>query len=962
MRSLRRGSVGFARWSRAAGAGALTALALGIAAPRATGQQALPPSPAVATWPPGTAELPADPAIRFGRLDNGLRLAWLPNQRPPGRCSIRLVVHVGSLDEDDAEHGMAHFVEHMAFNGTRRFPGTSILQWFRSHGMRTGQHANAFTSMGDTTYGIDLPANDAAAIADGLDVLRQFANGVLFAPDEVDKEKGVVDAEQRERMTPAALAVETMRCRLLAGSRRAARNVLGTASLRATFTAEQLRAFHARWYRPDNMTLVLVGDLAGVDVEGLCRAAFTGFVAPATPLPPRAPLGVPDLHDTVFAIDEPGRSDVACRVMGFALESSSMADLVALRRGVRRTVAAEMARWRLHAALDQAGSPTMDFDVRTASLGDELGGIALTFRSAPDRLQTAIGECARACRDLAADEFTETLLQRVRDRVRTEIDRSFTADEQGDAPTTAQWLATCVADGETPVSPERMHRLTCEALDALTAAECAAEWFAVWDRELPAICTVGPPGQPVDAAAIWRANAGPRRHAPVAAETHDGPAVVARTGGDDWAYATAADGPLPAVERRRDAALDVEDLQFQNGVHVLIRPSSLRRGQVLVRARIGNGYALLSAEQRCAALLQARMRSSAGLERCPAARLRELAGRRARVRMGIDADAFVFEGETEPEALQFLLEWLLAEIDEPGFHDAVRDRVAAEYVAKNDVAVGSSAALMLDFLTRLVGESVGATPRRVTEVPLADVRRLWADAVVHAPITLVLVGDLDLERTVALVAQTFGRRPAAAAGSPPARSQRLVANVRREEAELPPGARASTVAVFASTPIGSVADRTRARVPMAIVQDRLRNRIREAMGATYDCQVSILAVECAHPCTLLRLLVVTEPGRETEVLTAIREELAAIAAGVTPAEIEAVRAPMRNDLRARSQDNDFWANCLGDAHGMPDALRDWARADDDLQAVDVDAVAAMAKEWFAPDRLSWLVMKAAPPK
>src|SRR5262249_28794449 len=240
------------------------------------------------------SDLPPDPALHFARLDNGLRIAWRAAARPPGHCSLRLVVHVGSREEDDGELGMAHFVEHMAFNGTRRFPGTSIVEWFQRQGMAFGRDVNAFTSFASTTYAIDLPRSDDASVREGLEVLADFATGMLFTPAEVDAEKGVIDAEERERSSPEARAQEELDRRLATGTRYAVRRPIGDRAVRARFDAAALRAFHQRWYRPDNMTLVVVGDFAGSLVgDPLAHVNATlGAIAPPTvPVPPRPEFG-----------------------------------------------------------------------------------------------------------------------------------------------------------------------------------------------------------------------------------------------------------------------------------------------------------------------------------------------------------------------------------------------------------------------------------------------------------------------------------------------------------------------------------------------------------------------------------------------------------------------------------------------------------------------------------------------
>jgi len=148
---------------------------------------------AVRAWEHERSDIPVDPRIRFGRLENGMRYAWVKNAEPKDRSCLRLHVDVGSLSEEDSERGMAHFLEHMAFNGTENWPGTSLIEWFQSHGMAFGPDTNAMTGFSETVYEIDLPTSDPGSIGESLSVFRGFVDGMLLDPKEVDDEKGVVD-------------------------------------------------------------------------------------------------------------------------------------------------------------------------------------------------------------------------------------------------------------------------------------------------------------------------------------------------------------------------------------------------------------------------------------------------------------------------------------------------------------------------------------------------------------------------------------------------------------------------------------------------------------------------------------------------------------------------------------------------------------------------------------------------
>ena len=223
------------------------------------------PAPAPRTaepraWSHETSDIPVDPRIKFGHFDNGLRWAWASNAEPKERCYLRLHVDVGSLTEEEHERGMAHFLEHMAFNGSKNFAAGTLIEWFQEHGMSFGADLNAHTAFSETVYKLDLPQNDAETIREGLTVLRDFADGMILAAEEVEAEKGVIDGEQRERDSAGFRVMEKELDIVFVGTRVGERLPIGLKEVRDKFSAESVRAFYERWYRPENMTLVAVGD------------------------------------------------------------------------------------------------------------------------------------------------------------------------------------------------------------------------------------------------------------------------------------------------------------------------------------------------------------------------------------------------------------------------------------------------------------------------------------------------------------------------------------------------------------------------------------------------------------------------------------------------------------------------------------------------------------------------------
>ena len=175
--------------------------------------------------------LPVDPAVRTGQLANGLKYYIRTNKRPADRVSMRLAVNVGSIDEDNDQRGLAHFLEHMAFNGTENFKPGELVNFLESIGARFGPHVNAYTSFDETVYMLDVPTDRPGYVERGLTALHDFAAGMSLLPAEVDKERGVVIEEWRGRLGAGSRLTEKQLPVLLANSRYAERLPIGTPAI-----------------------------------------------------------------------------------------------------------------------------------------------------------------------------------------------------------------------------------------------------------------------------------------------------------------------------------------------------------------------------------------------------------------------------------------------------------------------------------------------------------------------------------------------------------------------------------------------------------------------------------------------------------------------------------------------------------------------------------------------------------
>ncbi len=245
--------------------------------------------------------LPKDPAVRTGVLPNGMTYYVRQNAKPEGRAELRLAVRAGSILEDDSQLGLAHFVEHMAFNGTKHFAKNDLVKFLESLGMRFGADLNAYTSFDQTVYMLQVPTDDHSVLEKGLLILSDWSHGIVFEGEEIDAERGVVIEEWRARRSGDSRVSDQHFKVLYQGSQYADRLPIGTKENLETFKHETLRRFYTTWYRPDLMAIVAVGDFDPSDMEKMIREQFSKVPA-AKAKTKRPDYEIPSYKGTRFSI------------------------------------------------------------------------------------------------------------------------------------------------------------------------------------------------------------------------------------------------------------------------------------------------------------------------------------------------------------------------------------------------------------------------------------------------------------------------------------------------------------------------------------------------------------------------------------------------------------------------------------------------------------------------------------
>ncbi len=322
--------------------------------------------------------LPVDPAVRTGELANGMRYYIRRNTLPANRVSMRLAVNVGSIHEEDDQRGLAHFLEHMAFNGSENFKPGELIAFLESIGARFGPHVNAYTSFDETVYMLEVPIDKPGYLDRGMLALHDFAAGATLAAEEIEKERGVVIEEWRGRLGAGSRLTEKQLPVIFAGSRYAQRLPIGTPEVLKSFPRQRLADFYRKWYRPDQMAIVVVGDVDPDEAQQLVDKRF-GVIARPTTAVGTVDRSVPPNKVILYSVATDPEAQAWTIAVAYKRSIESDRTVGDYRRLLIQQIVAQMLNLRLRDIARRQNAPFLS--ARAGGSGARPRGRALRARS-----------------------------------------------------------------------------------------------------------------------------------------------------------------------------------------------------------------------------------------------------------------------------------------------------------------------------------------------------------------------------------------------------------------------------------------------------------------------------------------------------------------------------------------------------------------------------------------------------
>ncbi|MBA3886032.1 MAG: insulinase family protein [Acidobacteria bacterium] len=874
------------------------------AAAHPAAQQKLDPAQAARTAPL-TQQLPIDPLVTSGQLENGVRYFIRRNARPEKRAELRLAVNVGSIHEEDDQRGLAHFVEHMAFNGTKNFPKQEIVAFMESIGMRFGPSVNAFTGFDETVYMLQVPTDRPAAMKKSFQILEDWAHNVTFDPVEIDKERGVIVEEWRLRRGASARMQDQQFPVLLQGSRYADRLPIGSMDVVQKFPHERLTQFYADWYRPELMAVIAVGDFEPVEIEALIEQHFGAIPASKTPKV-RPSYGVPDHAETLFAIAT-DKEALGTSVSIYAkMEARDQATVGGYRRQIVERLFSSMLSARYSELAQKPDPPFIGAGTSRGQFVREKEATTLSANVKEDGIERGLEALFVEAERVARHGFTMTELDRTRLNMQRGIERALAEQHTQLSSSYATEYANHFFQQEPIPGIVYEHALYERFLPEITLDEVnalATGWLPPANRVVvvsaPEKPGVSIPDEPRLASVI--ASAAKREIAPYVDAADEEPLL--------------ADAPKPG-SIARTTEIDyagVTEWRLSNGITVVLKPTTFKEDEIVVRAMSDGGTSLASDDDYIAATTAAQVIANGGLGRFSAVDLgKKLSGKVASVRPFIGAIDHGITGSASRTDLETLFQLIYMTFTQPRADEQVFEIVTTRLRSLLPNQMNVPEVVFADAVQTILSQghprARTMTAEMVDEMDLQKSLAFYRERFANASgFTFVFAGTFDLEEMKPLVEQYLGGLPSSGTREtwkdigmkPPSGVIE-----KRVEKGIEPKSRAAII--FHGPFEWTQEERIAIRVMSDVLQNRLRETLREELGGTYSVSAGAGYSRVPRSEYTMSIDFGSDPDRNDELVKAVFSEIETLkTTGPTERQVNDVREAMLRDHETNIRQNAY---------------------------------------------------------
>jgi zinc protease len=910
-------------------------------------------------WPQASSDIQPDDGAIFGTLENGFRYIIYPNGEPPKRVSLRLHIAAGSLMEADDQQGLAHFLEHMVFNGSKNYTAAELIPRMQRLGISFGAHANAYTSFDETVYMLDLPDLSEETMKLGFTVMRDFGDGALLDADEVEKERGVILSEKMSRDTVGFRLMEQQFAQLLPDSLISRRFPIGKEEVIKAANRDRFVDFYTRYYTPERMTFVVVGDVDPAQIREQIEKSFGSMVNPANPgkNPDLGSVKIPEGVETaIFADQEVSSTDVSLMLVR---PHEDKPDTVANRlEQMPLDIAHAVIGRRFERLSQQENSPIASGSASDQTLFNhlEIGSIDVT--AADDRWQEAVPILEQEFRRALEHGFTEAEIAEAKAIILNSYEQAVKQKPTRKSEGIATVLARTLNDNVVFSAPETNLEIAKQGLNSIDAAAAHQALKKFWDSTgLHLVLTTKekPENGEKVLSALYQDSIGKPVEAPALR-------AIPVFGYTDFGK------PGTVATRNEVTDLGITQLILSNQVRVNLKPTEFEKNRIRLLARIGSGKLSQPKDMPMLDMFSTAIFEGGGLGKHSNDELQQiLAGRNVGSTLAIDEDAFTLSGSTTPADFTLQTQLMAASLTDPGYRNEglwqFQKAIPMIYQQLKHTTAGPEQE-MNAWLYGNDSRFTLAPVEKLSSYTIADVKNWFTPELTKGYLELTIVGDFQIDQILPDILATFGALPNRSSTLPALEAERKIEfpNAPAEktftyDSKIPQGV--ATTIWKTSGVRNNQKEFRRLNILSEIYGDRLREEIREKLGASYSPNAGASGSDAFENFGYLIGQSVGKPEDVQLLLNTMRELADKLATtGATEDDFDRAIKPILGQLDKTLRDNGYWLSTVMSQSQLDPKRLELARTREaDYRSIKVSEINALAKKYLAAENALLISIK-----
>lgn len=857
---------------------------------------------------------PLDPAVRTGKLANGMTYYIRHNEEPKERASFYMIQNVGALLENDEQNGLAHFLEHMAFNGTKHFPGKGIINALEKHGVQFGRNINAYTSTGETVYNLsDIPVKHEGLIDTCLLVLNDWSDYLLLTDEEIDAERGVISEEWRTRRNAGFRMQRQFLPVLLNGSKYMNRDVIGDLDVIKNFKYETLRNFYHDWYRTDLQAIGIVGDIDVDAVEQKVKDLFSK-IEPVENPQKREFYEVPDHQEPLYVLASDKEADSYSVSLYIKHDAPKAAEknLNYLREQTIQNLFSMMTRERINELLQKGVPPFINGSIGYGGLVQGYDLLAISATAKPDQDSVAFSSIYTEAQRIYQHGFTAGELDRAKTNLLTSIESRYKQRDKINNDNFAMDFKNNYIDGEPITSIDFDWEFAQKILPSISAEEVSAitkKWFSPENR---VVVVKGP-------------------DKPEAKHLSKDEALSIISGIEnskvDPYIDLAVSSNLISKELKGSKVIKTKELPefgaiewtLGNQAKVVFRKADYEKDQVTLLAFSDGGSSKIENDNMASATMLTSFIGAFGVGDYDATALKKaLTGKKVSMNMGLPDLSETFNGSSSPKDFETMMQLLYLEFENPRFDKEAYDALLGRYKAYVANMANNPQKIMNDSLTLILTcknpRIKLMKPELFDELSMEQMEKIYRDRFADAgDFTYIIVGNIDED-----TAKTMAEKYIGSLTNLPRKEKWIDRKIEHpkgkitREIEIPLEVKKATVSINLNADMPYNSEQN---ILFSVFRDILNLRyteeIREKEGGTYGVRVSTSSSKFPKEEKSLSLTFDTDPEKAQHLKSIVYSEIDKIAAnGPTTEDLDKAVKNIQKNREQSKLHNNYWLQAL----------------------------------------------------